>query len=144
MSELLLCWRHALQRSNVLHSLGNTSHHFQAVERPLSGRGSADRSEATEHWRCPGLFRVMRFISRLFKMESVGSEVREYQRLRRQNGLIVRTSILNERAGQSYKVVHCKVTRQRRMIWHIDDLALKIEYVQINFGILWCSRRSML
>ena len=62
MSELLLCWRHAVQRSNVLHSLGNTSRHFRAVERPLSGRGSADQSEATEHWRSSGLFRVMRFI----------------------------------------------------------------------------------
>ena len=46
-----------------LHSLGNTSRHFRAVERPLSGRGSVDQSEATEHWRFPGLFRVMRFIS---------------------------------------------------------------------------------
>ena len=45
------------------HSLGNTSRHFRAVERPLSGRGSVDQSEATEHWRFPGLFRVMRFIS---------------------------------------------------------------------------------
>ena len=63
VSELLLCWRYAVQRSNVLHSLGNTSHHFRAVERPLSGRRSANQSEATEHWRSPGLFRVMRFIS---------------------------------------------------------------------------------
>ena len=64
MSELLLHWRHAVQRSNVfLHSLGNTSRHFRAVERPLSGRGSVDQSEATEHWHFPGLFRVMRFIS---------------------------------------------------------------------------------
>ena len=46
-----------------LHSLGNTSRHFRAVERPLSGRGSVDQSEATEHWCFPGLFRVMRFIS---------------------------------------------------------------------------------
>ena len=46
-----------------LHSLGNTSRHFRAVERPLSGRGSVDQSEVTEHWRFPGLFRVMRFIS---------------------------------------------------------------------------------
>ena len=46
-----------------LRSLGNTSRHFRAVERPLSGRGSVDQSEATEHWRFPGLFRVMRFIS---------------------------------------------------------------------------------
>ena len=46
-----------------LHSLGNTSRHFRAVERPLSGRGSVDQSEATEHWRFPGLFRVMRLIS---------------------------------------------------------------------------------
>ena len=46
-----------------LHSLGNTSRHFRAVERPLSGRGSVDQSEATEHWRFPGLFCVMRFIS---------------------------------------------------------------------------------
>ena len=63
VSELLLRWRHAVQRSNVFHSLGNTSRHFRAVERPLSGRGSVDQSEATEHWRFPGLFRVMRFIS---------------------------------------------------------------------------------
>ena len=62
MSELLR-WRYAVQRSNVLRSLGNTSRHFRAVERPLSGRGGADQSGATEHWRCPGLFRVMRFIS---------------------------------------------------------------------------------
>ena len=46
-----------------LHSLGNTSRHFRAVERPLSGRGSVDQSEATEYWRFPGLFRVMWFIS---------------------------------------------------------------------------------
>ena len=46
-----------------LHSLGNTLRHFRAVERPLSRRGSVDQSEATEHWRFPGLFRVMRFIS---------------------------------------------------------------------------------
>ena len=46
-----------------LHSLGNTSRHFRAVERPLSGRGSVDQLEATEHWHFPGLFRVMRFIS---------------------------------------------------------------------------------
>ena len=46
-----------------LHSLGNTSRHFRAMERPLSGSGSADESEATEHWRSTGLFRVMRFIS---------------------------------------------------------------------------------
>ena len=54
-----------LARFNVrmfLHSLGNTSRHFRAVERLLSGRGSADQSEATEHWRSPGLFRAMRFI----------------------------------------------------------------------------------
>ena len=63
MSELLLRWRHAVQRSNVLHSLGNTSRHFRAVERPLSGRGSVDQSEATEHWHFPGLFHAMRFIS---------------------------------------------------------------------------------
>ena len=64
MSKLLLRWRHAVQRSNVfLHSLGNTSRHFRVVERPSSGRGSVDQSEATEHWRFPGLFRVMRFIS---------------------------------------------------------------------------------
>ena len=43
--------------------MGNASRHFRAVERPLSGRGSVDQSEATEHWRFPGLFGVMRFIS---------------------------------------------------------------------------------
>ena len=62
VSELLR-WHHAVQRSNVLHSLGNTLRHFRAVDRPLSGCGSAEQSEATEHLRSPGLFRVMRFIS---------------------------------------------------------------------------------
>ena len=49
---------------------------------------------------------------------------------RERRRLLGRTSMLNERAGQFYKVVHCSVTRQlkteaRNMLENIDDLALK-------------------
>ena len=57
---------------------------------------------------------------------------REGQRCRRRNGLIGIISMLNEREGQFYKPVKCKVTRQlkiearmgsdRQMVWHWNGL----------------------
>ena len=48
----------------------------------------------------------------------------------RRNGLIGRTSMLNERAGQFYKGVHCKVTGDVKTegpngLKNIDGLAIK-------------------
>ena len=54
---------------------------------------------------------------------------RERRRSSRRNGVIGRTAMLNEQAGQLYKAVHCKVTRQlktrTRKGLKTDDLALK-------------------
>ena len=45
--------------------------------------------------------------------------------VRQLNGLIGRTSMLKERAGQFYKAVHCKVMRQLKRLKNQDDLAPK-------------------
>ena len=59
---------------------------------------------------------------------------RDLQRCSRRNKLICHASMLNERAGQFYKAVHCKVTRHLKTHGRIgletDDLARK----QKNFG----------
>ena len=46
------------------------------------------------------------------------------------------------RTGQFRKAIHCKVTRQLKaeVRIDIDNLTLKQDmYIQINFGVLWCS-----
>ena len=43
--------------------------------------------------------------------------------------IIGRTSMLNERAGQFHKAVHCKMTRQLKTE---DDLALKQKFFQVS------------
>ena len=60
----------------------------------------------------------------------------------RRKRIIGRTSVLNERAGQLKKAVHCDVTRQSEIHYHGQNhrrFGTKTENVRITFGVLWCS-----
>ena len=60
--------------------------------------------------------------------------------------------MLNERVGQFYKAVHCKVTRQlkteaaRNGLKNVDDLALKqnmCREILVFFGVLYFTALSV-
>ena len=57
--------------------MGNTLRDFWAVQRPFPGCWTADKSDATGHWRIPRRFREMRFISSKWPWDpgKVGSQI---------------------------------------------------------------------